>query len=120
MTIITKQCHPACTLESSASLLKTCRAFPVVLAFLISWVSAYAQCTSRSDGLTAAELLRRVVDHELSAQSDDHSHRMYQVTESSLGSEQVKFVVETSGGTLNRLVSVNGQPIPPEQGKREN
>lgn len=108
---------------SAQAFVNRSRAWPaiaIVLGLLIFCVSAYSQCISGSEGPAAGELLRRVVDHELSAQSNDYTHWMYQVTEGDSGKEQVKLVVETSGGNLNRLVSVNGQPIPADQEKQEN
>jgi hypothetical protein len=93
--------------------------FAALFLLLCTWfcTSAYSQ-TSRLD-LTAPEALRAAVQGELKAQSDDHSHWMYQVTTTESGKEVVKLVVETKDGELDRLQYVNGQPITVEQEKQE-
>jgi hypothetical protein len=67
----------------------------------------------------ASVVLRRAVDGELKAQAEDHSHWMYRVISTEGGKEEVKLVVESKDGELERLQSVNGQPITEEQEKRE-
>lgn len=91
----------------------------VVAALLVFCAPVWPQGTSGEDGLPAGELLRRVVDEELKAQANDHSHWMYQVREEHSGKDQVRLVVQTSQGELDRLRSVNGRPITPEQEKGE-
>src|ERR1700686_3246 len=81
--------------------------------FLLLCAFAYSQ-TPRLD-LTAPEALRAAVQGELKAQSDDHSHWMYQVRTNESGKEVVKLVVETKDGELDRLRYVDGQPITAEQ-----
>ena len=87
-------------------------------AFLIFCNPALSQNAS-DDNVSAGERLRRAVDGELKAQTDDHSHWMYEVRTKVSGQEQVKLVVETPEGDLDRLRSVNGQPLTAEQEKRE-
>jgi hypothetical protein len=91
----------------------------VVAALLVFCAPVWPQGTSGEDGLPAGELLRRVVDEEVKAQVNDHSHWMYQVREEHSGKDQVRLVVQTSQGELDRLRSVNGRPITPEQEKGE-
>jgi hypothetical protein len=91
----------------------------IVAAFLVFCLPALAQNTSGDDGLSSGELLRRVVNSELKAQADDHSHWMYEVKAGVPGKEQVKVAVQTREGYLDRLRFVNGQPITPEQEKQE-
>jgi len=100
----------------------TIRIFIFILmaaAFLIFCNPAFSQDAPRDDNVSAGELLRRAVDGELKAQTDDHSHWMYEVRTKVSGQEQVKLVVETPEGDLDRLRSVNGQPLTAEQEKRE-
>ena len=91
----------------------------IAAAFLVFCVPAYVQNTSSDAGLSAGELLRRVVNSELKAQANDHSHWMYEVKAGVSGKEQVKVAVQTREGYLDRLKCVNGQPITPEQEKQE-
>jgi len=86
---------------------------------IISCVSAIAQSTSGNGSLSAGELLRKAVDSELRAQSADHSHWMYQATSEESGKEEVKWIVETHEGVLDRLWSVDGRPITRERQKQE-
>jgi hypothetical protein len=91
----------------------------IAAAFLVFCVPAYAQNTSGDAGSSAGELLRRVVNSELKAQANDHSHWMYEVKAGVSGKEQVKVAVQTRQGYLDRLRFVNGRPITPEQEKQE-
>lgn len=91
----------------------------IAAAFLVFCVPAYVQNTSSDAGLSAGELLRRVVNSELKAQANDHSHWMYEVKAGVSGKEQMKVAVQTREGYLDRLKFVNGQPITPEQEKQE-
>jgi hypothetical protein len=68
---------------------------------------------------SAGEVLRKAVNSELKAQSNDHSRWMYQEKAKDAGKEQVKWIVETREGDLDRLWSVNGRPITREQQKLE-
>src|ERR1700674_2664587 len=91
----------------------------IAAAFLVFCVPAYVQNTSSDAGLSAGELLRRVVNSELKAQANDHAHWMYEIKAGVSGKEQVKVAVQTREGYLDRLRFVNGQPITPEQEKQE-
>jgi hypothetical protein len=91
----------------------------LVAAFLVFCIPALPQNTSGDGGLSAGELLRRVVNSELKAQASDQSHWMYEVKAGFSGKEQVKVAVQTREGYLDRLRFVNGQPITPEQEKQE-
>jgi hypothetical protein len=86
---------------------------------IISCVSAFSQSTSGNGFLSAGDLLRKAVDSELKAQSADHSRWMYQAKSEDSGKEQVKWIVETHEGDLDRLWSVNGRPITGERQKQE-
>ncbi len=87
-----------------------------VLAVLFC-ITAYAQ--SGNDNVPAGELLRRAVDGELKAQAADHSEWMYQTRVRDDGKDQVKTVIETHEGDLERLRAENGKPLTPEQEKQE-
>jgi hypothetical protein len=68
---------------------------------------------------SAGEILRKAVNSESNAQSNDHSRWMYQEKAKDAGKEQVKWIVETREGDLDRLWSVTGRPITREQQKQE-
>jgi hypothetical protein len=88
-------------------------------AFLIvSCILAFGQQSGEKIG-SAGEILRKAVNSELNAQSNDHSRWMYQEKAKDAGKEQVKWIVETREGDLDRLWSVNGRPIAREQQKQE-
>src|SRR3981189_360753 len=91
----------------------------IAAAFLTFCIPALPQNTSGDGGLPAGELLRRVVNSELKAQANDHSHWMFEVKAGVSGKEQVKMAVQTREGYLDRLRFVNGKPITPEQEKQE-
>src|SRR6202790_109031 len=109
-------CLAKTVVEPAKRLRVSCR---IAAAFLVFSVPAYVQNTSSDAGLSAGELLRRIVDSELKAQANDHSHWMYEVKAGVSGKEQVKVAVQTREGYLDRLKCVNGQPITPEQEKQE-
>jgi hypothetical protein len=94
------------------------RASVLLASFLLLLLSAplYSQT---NPGVSASELLRRAVNGELKAQSEDHTHWMYRVKSTVAGKEEVKLVVESKDGELDRLESVNGSPITAEQELRE-
>jgi hypothetical protein len=104
-------------LATSARLRKACAGFCVLAAVMLFCIMAYAQ--SANDNMPAGELLRRAVDGELKAQDADHTEWMYQTRVRDDGKDQVKTVIETREGDLERLRSVNGQSLTPEQEKRE-
>ena len=91
----------------------------IAASLLIFCLPAYVQNTSGDAALSAGELLRRVVNSELKAQANDHAQWMYEIKAGVSGKEQVKVAVQTREGYLDRLRFVNGQPITPEQEKRE-
>lgn len=110
----------ACLTIPIVELARSLRVPGVIAAvFLVFCVPALPQNTSGDGGLPAGELLRRVVNSELKAQANDHSHWMFQVKAGVSGKEEEKVVVQTREGYLDRLRFVNGQRITPEQEKQE-
>jgi len=81
--------------------------------------SSTALCQTLSADLPPGTVLRNAVNAELRAQSDDHTHWMYQLKTTNAGQEEVKLVVQTKDGEVDRLQSINGQPITGEQQQRE-
>jgi hypothetical protein len=92
----------------------------VALRAVLLGSAAAPWCSLRADdGPPAGEFLRGVVAGELKAQADDHSHWAYQVKEEVAGRPEVRRMIETAQGNLDRLQSVGGRPIPENQAKRE-
>jgi len=89
-----------------------------IAAILIFCSPASPQNTSNDSTTSAGDFLRRAIDGELKAQADDHTHWMYRERTGAAG-DQVKSVVETREGDVDRLCLVNGQAITPEQAKQE-
>jgi hypothetical protein len=104
-------------LGAGVSLSKACAGFCVLATAVLFCITAYAQ--SGNDSMPAGELLRRAVDGELKAQAADHTEWMYQTRVRDDGKDQVKTVIETLEGDLERLRAVNGKPLTPEQEKQE-
>jgi hypothetical protein len=100
------------------SAVRSPRRASVLLASFLLLLSAplYPQTNPE---VSASEVLRRAVNGELKAQSEDHSHWIYRVKSTVPGKEEVKLVVESKDGELDRLESVNGSPITAEQELRE-
>jgi hypothetical protein len=96
----------------------TGRKIPILIGALFL-LSGSLLCQTLSPDLPASTVLRNAVNAELRAQSDDHTHWMYQVKTNNSGQEEVKLVVQTKDGEVDRLRSVNGQPITAEQQQRE-
>jgi len=86
---------------------------------IISCVSAFSQSASSNGALSPGELLRKAVDSELKAQSADRSHWMYREKTEHSRREQVKWIVETHEGDLDRLWLMNGRPITQKQQEEE-
>lgn len=69
-----------------------------------------------SDGQPPAnELVRQIVQNELQAQKNDHSHWMLRLETRKSGTTEVREVVETKDGDLDWLISVDGEPLPEDQ-----
>jgi hypothetical protein len=61
------------------------------------------------------ELVRHIIDNELQAEKNDHSHWMLRLEKRKSGKTEVREVVETKDGDLDWLISVNGEPLPEDQ-----
>lgn len=63
----------------------------------------------------ANEFVRQIIDNELQAEKNDHSHWMLRLETRKSGKNELREVVETKDGDLDRLISVNGKPLPEDQ-----
>jgi hypothetical protein len=99
-----------------ASVSEALIAFIIIILTLPFAIPASAQCAA---GKSANELLRTAIAGELKAELNDHTHWRYQVKKGYAPKEESETVVETGEGDIDRLRSVNGQPLTPEREKQE-
>ncbi len=89
-----------------------------ITALVLAVSSPFASQSSSqtSDVRTPAnEFVRQILDNELQAEKDDHSHWMLRLETRKSGKTEVREVVETKDGDLDWLISVNGKPLPQDQ-----
>lgn len=87
----------------------------VVFVFLTACSIAFGQDSNPS----ANDLVRRVIDNELKAETADHSHWMFRLdTKKPNSAEEVDQVVETKDGDLQRPILINGRPLSTDQQQR--
>ena len=73
-----------------------------------------------NEPLPANECVRQIIDNELQAEQNDHSHWMLRLEIQKSGKAEVREVVETKDGDLDWLISVNGKSLAEdEQRERE-
>jgi len=112
---------------------KTCRALAsslavrlvhgpatVIVTIILLGSNALPQSDSERLGMSANELARKVVTNELKFQHEDHGHWMYRLEKEESGREQVQEILETSNGSLSRLLSIGGHPLDAKQQQKEN
>lgn len=80
--------------------------------FLLAWVWLIGSCgLATSQPLSPHQLVRQVVNNELAANENDHSHWMYRDSDTVPGKSTVKLVVQTSHGTVSKTIELNGRPL---------
>lgn len=70
---------------------------------------------SAAQKLPPQELVKQVVYNELQANEKDHTHWMYQDSDTAPAKRTVKLVVETPNGTVSKVIRLNGQPLTAQQ-----
>jgi hypothetical protein len=83
----------------------------LALLFLLFFEFGYAQPSQ----VPAGQLVQRVINNELKAQNQDHSHWMFRLETKKKSQQDVYEVVETKDGNLKLLVLVDGRPASPQQ-----
>jgi hypothetical protein len=63
----------------------------------------------------ANQYIKEIVQHELAADANDHSHWRYRIHREDDKGSQDRDVIETKDGQLARTLLINGQPLTPEQ-----
>lgn len=86
--------------------------------WLLASAAAWAQASKPELLKDPDQLVRAVITNELKP-NPDKQHYEYKVIKKLPERTEVKQMVDTPGGTLGRLVLVNGKPLTPEQSKKE-
>src|SRR5262249_41473982 len=63
----------------------------------------------------ATQYVREVVKHQIAANEDDHTHWRYRIHREDEKGAQDRDVIDTKDGELARTLSLNGQPLTPQQ-----
>jgi hypothetical protein len=92
----------------------------VIVSIMLLGSNALPQSDSERLGMSANELIRKVVTKELKFQAEDHCHWMYRLEKEESGNKQVQEILETNNGSLSRLVSIDGHPLNAKQQEKEN
>jgi len=91
-----------------------------VLLFTAMGAAAQGQpAQASSPNSSANDLVRGVVEHELKADSEDHTRWMYRDVVNIPAPSREKIVVETQNGSLACLEQIGNQPLTPEQRQTE-
>jgi hypothetical protein len=93
-------------------------ALPALIAVLT--LATFLPSQSRADSESAQELAKKVVDNEAKAANNDQSRWSYESIAEKSGRKEERAVIETKDGNIDRLISINGQPLTPVQQKKEN
>jgi hypothetical protein len=70
---------------------------------------------SSGEKISAQELVRQVINKELLANQNDHTHWMYRDSDTVPAKSTVKLVVQTPNGTVSKAILLNGQPLTSQQ-----
>ena len=65
------------------------------------------------------QFVREMVQHELDAGNNDHSHWRYHIHKEEEASAQDRDVIETKEGSLAKTLLINGRPLTPEQRSKD-
>jgi len=88
----------------------------VSVSLLLGAFSAVAQ--TPPPGVTATELVRQTMAHELAA-ANASGHYMYRIEKQTQHGSTIRDTVETRKWLISRLVLKNGQPLAPAQRQKE-
>jgi hypothetical protein len=99
---------------SSAGMLARRSALMVVLLAVASSLSFAADLPK-----DARAFVRAVVTKEVAADANDHSRWMYRDDDGAAGRKTVKLVIQTAEGDLSETIQRDGQPLTPQEQKKE-
>src|SRR5690242_304681 len=87
-------------------------------AILLLGATAFGQTANPASAIAPVDLIREVVANELKPQVD-RSHWMYDLDKEEDNKKQTKHVVQTESVSLERLVAIDGQALPPAKQQEE-
>jgi hypothetical protein len=97
-------------------MMNSSRKFQWLILFAIAWPVAWALSAQSPPNQTSAnELARYVIRNEAELGSRDQSLWTYRQLQEKDGIKKSFQVYETKDGEIDRLMAVDGQPLPPEQ-----
>jgi hypothetical protein len=105
------------TLSGSVGFL--CTSATVILTIILLLSNAFPQSEPQRLGMSANELMRKIVANELKSQDEDHDHWMYRLEKEESGRRQAQEILETNNGSLSRLLSIGGHPLDAQQQQKE-
>jgi hypothetical protein len=83
---------------------------------LLGWLLPIGLCgLASAQQVPPQELVKQVVQNELEANQNDHTHWMYRDSDTLPAKSTVKLVVETPNGTVSKLILLNGHPLTPQE-----
>jgi hypothetical protein len=85
----------------------------LLLFFLCVCLVSGAQVTSPQ------QLVQAVVNNEIAANQNDHTHWMYRDADKTSGKNVVKLVVEANDGTVSKTIELNGHPPTPQEQQQD-
>ncbi len=91
----------------------------VILTIIPLAPNALSQSGSPKLEMSAVDLARKVVTNELKVQDQDHGRWMYRLEKEESGRKQAREILETSYGSLSRLLSIDGYPLGAKQQRKE-
>ncbi len=92
----------------------------VILTVVLLAPNALPQSDSDRLGMSANELVRKVITNELKIQGEVQPHWMYRLEKEESGKKQAQEILETNHGSLSRLLSIGGHPLDAKQQQKEN
>lgn len=92
----------------------------VLLIATVSCLSASLTAQSSREAISAQDLAKKVVENQLVASEQDHTHWFYRDRiEKPSGEVDEEAVIETSHGDIDLLQSINGKPLTAAQRQKE-
>ncbi len=104
----------------SRNLALVCLLLSSIAGFARNRASQQSSPTRQLPSISAQELVRRTVDHELKASNDDQTRYMFKDRRQTPDGSKTKLMVETKQGTVAYLLAVNDKPITSVERQQEN
>jgi len=85
------------------------------IAPLLFFFLAGACLAAGAQTLSTGQLVQQVINNELYANQNDHSHWIYLDSDAVPGKNTLKLVVQTLDGTVSKAIRLNGRPLTPQE-----